>query len=65
MYGGQNNDSHNAGDGSNFAQGNMGDDTVTGGAGADAIYGNRGADTYSTSDSLSELLDRSLDEPLF
>ena len=53
------------GAGFDFLQGGKGNDTVTGGAGVDAIYGNRGADTYSTSDSLSELLDRSLDEPLF
>jgi hypothetical protein len=52
------------GGGVDFLQGGKGNDTLTGGAGVDAIYGNRGADTFSTSDNLSELLDRTPDEPL-
>jgi Ca2+-binding RTX toxin-like protein len=50
------------GSGFDFLQGGKGNDTLTGGAGIDAVYGNRGADTYSTSDTLDELLDRTPDE---
>ncbi|MDB5318521.1 MAG: conserved repeat domain [Phycisphaerales bacterium] len=54
----------NGGAGTDVIQGGKGNDTLTGAQGADAIYGNRGTDTYAHSDPLSELLDRSPDEPL-
>jgi Ca2+-binding RTX toxin-like protein len=52
------------GAGIDLLQGGKGNDTLTGGDGADAIFGSRNTDTYSTTDNISELLDRSPDEPL-
>ena len=52
------------GAGVDFIQGGRGADTIDGGPGADEIFGGRDTDTFSSNDALTELLDRTLDEPI-
>jgi Ca2+-binding RTX toxin-like protein len=53
------------GAGADFLQGGKGNDMLSGGTGADTLYGNRGVDHFASADALDELIDRSVDEPLF
>jgi hypothetical protein len=52
------------GAGVDVLQGGKGADTLDGGAGIDAIYAGRDLDTFSPTDTLAELLDRTPDELL-
>jgi Ca2+-binding RTX toxin-like protein len=52
------------GAGVDLIQGGKGLDTLDGGAGSDAVYGGREVDTFAAGDALSELLDRTSDEPI-
>lgn len=52
------------GAGVDLIQGGKGLDTLDGGGGQDAVYGGRDTDTFAAGDSLSELLDRTADEPI-
>jgi hypothetical protein len=64
IQGDNNSDVLSGGAGIDLIQGGKGADTIDGGPGADAIFGGRETDTYSSGDALTELLDRTLDEPI-
>lgn len=64
IHGDNGSDALFGGAGVDLLQGGRGGDTLDGGAGVGAIYAGRDFDTFSTADTLAELLDRTPDEPL-